>query len=162
MLFGIGCVRTPSGGWSKPRNASQWLTVSSAISYSNTPLLHHSNSGALIFGAIHGKSWQVGRELQLSGGEITILKGIGLTGTAVAGKFLLDRMEEVEAGEFIDTLDGLLAMGYILASKVNIRTLEDVEKASFRVNPSYAHDLKDALDPNRRREQEKQRRRRRG
>ena len=101
------------------------------------------------------------REIQLSGGEITILKAIGLTGTAMAGKFLLDRMEEVEVGEFIDTLDGLLAMGYLLASKVNIRTLEDVERASFRVNPSYAHDLKNALDPNRRREAAKQRRRRR-
>jgi hypothetical protein len=103
----------------------------------------------------------VAREIQLSGGEITILKAIGLTGTAVAGKFLLDRMEEVEAGEFIDTLEGLLAMGYLLATKVNIRTLEDVERASFRVNPSYAHDLKDALDPNRRREADRQRRRRR-
>jgi hypothetical protein len=103
----------------------------------------------------------VAREIQLSGGEVTILKAIGLTGTAMAGKFLLDRMEEVEAGEFIDTLEGLLAMGYLLANKVNIRTLEDVERASFRVNPSYAHDLKDALDPNRRREAERQRRRRR-
>ena len=102
------------------------------------------------------------REIQLNGGEITILKAIGLTGTAMGGKFLLDRIEEVEAGEFIDTLEGLLAMGYLLATKVNIRTLEDVERASFRVNPSYAHDLKDALDPNRRREAAKQRRRRRG
>lgn len=102
------------------------------------------------------------REIQLNGGEITILKAIGLTGTAIAGKFLLDRIEELEAGEFIDTLDGLQAMGYILATKVNIRTLEDVERASFRVNPSYAHDLKDALDPSRRREGDKQRRRRRG
>ena len=80
----------------------------------------------------------------------------------MGGKFLLDRIEEVEAGEFIDTLDGLLAMGYLLATKVNIKTLEDVERTSFRVNPSYAHDLKDALDPNLRREAEKQRRRRRG
>jgi hypothetical protein len=111
---------------------------------------------------IRAKSCAVAREIQLSGGEITILKAIGLTGTAMAGKFLLDRMEEVEAGEFIDTLEGLLAMGYLLATKVNIRTLEDVERASFRVNPSYAHELKDALDPSRRREQDKQRRRRRG
>jgi len=56
----------------------------------------------------------------------------------------------------------LLAMGYLLATKVNIKTLEDVERTSFRVNPSYAHDLKDALDPSRRREAQKQRRRRRG
>ena len=101
------------------------------------------------------------REIHLSGGEITILKAIGLTGTGMAGRFLLDRVEELEAGELIDTLDGLQAMGYILATKVNIRTLEDVGRASFRVNPSYAHDLKDALDPNRRREADKQRRRRR-
>ena len=79
----------------------------------------------------------------------------------MGGKFLLDRIEEVEAGEFIDTLDGLLAMGYLLATKVNIKTLEDVERTSFRVNPSYVHDLKDALDPSRRREATKQRRRRR-
>ena len=79
----------------------------------------------------------------------------------MGGKFLLDRIEEVEAGEFIDTLDGLMAMGYLLATKVNIKTLEDVERTSFRVNPSYAHDLKDALDPSRRREAGKQRRRRR-
>jgi hypothetical protein len=103
----------------------------------------------------------VGHEIQLNGGEITILKAIGLTGGAMGGKFLLDRMEEVEVGEFIDTIGGLVAMGYLLATKVNIRTLEDVERASFRVNPSYVHDLKDALDPSRRREATKQRRRRR-
>ena len=104
----------------------------------------------------------MGHEIQLNGGEIAILKAIGLSGSAMGGKFLLDRIEEVEAGEFIDTLGGLVAMGYLLATKVNIRTLEDVEHASFRVNPSYAHDLKDALDPARRRAAEKQRRRRRG
>jgi hypothetical protein len=103
----------------------------------------------------------VGHQIQLSGGEITILKAIGLSGSTMGGKFLLDRIEEVEAGEFIDTLRGLMAMGYLLANKVNVRTLEDVERTSFRVNPSYAHDLKDALDPHRRREVEKQRRRRR-
>lgn len=104
----------------------------------------------------------MGHQIQLSGGEITILKAIGLSGSATAGKFLLDRIEEVEAGEFIDTLRGLMAMGYLLANKVNVRTLEDVERTSFRVNPSYVHDLKDALDPSRRREADKHRRRRRG
>jgi hypothetical protein len=104
----------------------------------------------------------VGHEIHLTGGEITILKAIGLTGSAMGGKFLLDRIDEVEAGEFLDTLEGLLAMGYLLATKVNIRTLEDVERASFRVNPSYAHDLKDAMHPHRKRDEERQRRRRRG
>lgn len=104
----------------------------------------------------------MGHEIHLSGGEITILKAIGLTGASLSGKFLLDRIEEAEAGEFLDTLEGLLAMGYLLATKVNIRSLQDVERASFRVNPSYAHDLKDALNPHRKRDEERQRRRRRG
>lgn len=104
----------------------------------------------------------MGHEIHLSGGEITILKAIGLTGASLGGKFLLDRIEEAEAGEFLDTLEGLLAMGYLLATKVNIRSLQDVERASFRVNPSYAHDLKDALNPHRKRDEERQRRRRRG
>jgi len=39
--------------------------------------------------------------------------------------------------------------------------MEDVERAVFRVNASYARDLKDAIQPGRRRERE-QRRRRRG
>jgi len=39
--------------------------------------------------------------------------------------------------------------------------MEDVERAVFRVNASYARDLRDALHPGRRRE-EKGRRRRRG
>jgi len=116
---------------------------------------------SLIICRIRAKNCGVRREIQLSGGEITILKAIGLSGTPVAGKFLIDRIEEVEAGELIDTVGGLVAMGYLLATKVNIRTLQDVERTSFRVNPSYAHDLKDALDPYRRREQEKHRRRRR-
>jgi len=136
-------------------------------SFFNLPAPHLSNSVAavgrsLIICWIRAKNCAVGREIQLSGGEITILKAIGLTNTAMGGKCLVDRIEEVEAGEFIDTLRGLMAMGYLLSTKVSIRTLQDVERASFRVNPSYAHDLKDALDPYRRREQEKHRRRRRG
>ena len=71
----------------------------------------------LIICRIRAKSCGVGREIQLSGGEITILKAIGLSGTTVPGKFLIDKIEEVEAGEFIDTLGGLLAMGYLLATK---------------------------------------------
>jgi hypothetical protein len=148
------------------RGAACWSNeVGSApnhFHYSAIPIPLLPSDRSLIICRIRAKNCGVGREIQLSGGEITILKAIGLTGTAMGGKFLLDRIEEVEAGEFLDTLEGLVAMGYLLATKVNIRTLEDVERASFRVNPSYAHDLKDALDPYRRREQEKHRRRRRG
>jgi len=101
------------------------------------------------------------REINLSGGEITLLKTLGLSGTPTYGKLLVQQIGEMEQAEFVDDLVGLIELGYVLADKVNIRTMEDVERAVFRVNASYARDLKDAIQPGRRREHE-QRRRRRG
>jgi hypothetical protein len=101
------------------------------------------------------------REINLSGGEITLLKTLGLSGTPFYGKLLVDHVSEMGEAEFIDDLVGLMELGYVLADKVNIRTMEDVERAVFRVNASYARDLKDAIRPGQRRDRE-QRRRRRG
>ena len=102
------------------------------------------------------------REIKLDGGEITVLKTLGLSGSQMYGKLLIDHLKEMETAEFIDTLNGLISLGYVLSNKVNLRMREDVERAFFRVNPGYAHDLRDALNPGRKREQEKPRRRRRG
>jgi hypothetical protein len=44
---------------------------------------------------------------------------------------------------------------------VNISTMEDAENAYFRVNSAYARDLRDAINPGRRREDKTRRRRRR-
>ena len=101
------------------------------------------------------------REINLSGGEITLLKTLGLSGTPAYGKLLVEQVGEVAEAEFLDELNGLIEQGYVLADKVNVRTMEDVERAVFRVNASYARDLKEAIQPGRRRERE-QRRRRRG
>ncbi len=101
------------------------------------------------------------REIKLSGGEITILKAIGLGGMPTAGKQLLERVGEMHEGEFLDDLGGLIMTGYVLADKVNLFKMEDVERASLRVNASYARDLKEAVSPGRRRDDERQRRRRR-
>ena len=101
------------------------------------------------------------REINLSGGEITLLKTLGLSGTPTYGKLLVEQVSEIGEAEFLDELSGLMEQGYVLSDKVNVRTMEDVERAVFRVNASYARDLKDALHPSHRREKE-QRRRRRG
>jgi len=101
------------------------------------------------------------REINLSGGEISLLKTLGLSGTPTYGKILVEHIGEMETAEFLDELTGLISQGYVLCDKVNVRTMEDVERAVFRVNASYARDLKDAIQPGRRRERE-QRRRRRG
>jgi hypothetical protein len=100
------------------------------------------------------------REINLSGGEITLLKTMGLTGAPTYGKLLIEHVGEMEQAEFLDELNGLVSLGYVLCDKVTIRNMEDVERAVFRVNASYARDLKDAVHPGRRREREPRRRRR--
>ena len=106
------------------------------------------------------------RELTLDGGEITLLKRIGLSGGQIYGRLLVDDLEAEEIPIFLETLTGLIEQGYVLSNKVNIRLKEDVEKAFFRVNPAFSVALRDATNPARRRERERaqertQRRRRR-
>jgi hypothetical protein len=102
------------------------------------------------------------REIKLDGGEISILKTLGLSGVQVPGKVLIERSHEMETAELLDTLNGLISMDYVQANKFNLRTLEDIEKTSFRVNSAYAHELRDAVHPSRHRDQERTRRKRRG
>lgn len=101
------------------------------------------------------------REIILDGGEISLLKKIGLSGAQVYGKMLVDRVEGMETQEFLDTLVGLIDQGFILTNKVNIRLIEDVERAFFRVNAAYAKDLRDAVNPGRKRDRERAQRQRR-
>src|SRR3954467_2537170 len=103
----------------------------------------------------------MGREIKLDGGEISVLKKIGLSGSPLFGKLLVDRIDDMETGEFLDTLMGLIDLNYVMSNKVNIRLMADVEKAFFRVNPAFTHDLQDAVNPSRKRERERQERLRR-
>jgi hypothetical protein len=100
-------------------------------------------------------------EIRLNGGEIMLLKKIGLSGAPLFGKLLVDRIEEMETGEFLDTLCGLIDLGYVISNKVNIRLMADVEKAFFRVNPAHSKDLQEAVHPAKKRERERQERLRR-
>lgn len=100
-------------------------------------------------------------EIKLSGGEITMLKALGLSGSPLYGKLFIDRMKEMGSSEFLDTLSGLMATGYVLSNKVNVVKLEEAERASFRVDSAYAKDLRDAMRPGGRKGAERERRRRR-
>jgi hypothetical protein len=100
-------------------------------------------------------------EIKLNGGEITILKTLGLSGATMAGSQLVDRTEEMEGAEFLDTLTGLIALDYIVASRVNIRTMESVKAASFRVNATLSRELREAVYPSRQGKPDTGRRRRR-
>ena len=99
------------------------------------------------------------RELTLDGGEITLLKRIGLSGGAIYGRLLVDELEKEEIPPFLETLTGLLEQDYVLTNRVNVRVIEDVQQAFFRVNPAFAIALRDAVRPSRRRELERERER---
>ncbi len=118
------------------------------------PRVEHLDSGTFRI-----ESLFMPREIKLNGGEITLLKSIGLGGTQVYGKLLLERIDDMVPAEFLETLDDLLSVGYVLSSKVNVRKIEDVERAFFRVNPAYSRDLKDAINPGKKREREQRGRR---
>ena len=86
-------------------------------------------------------------EINLDGGEITIIKALGMGGSEVTGEDLLVRVPELESAQIIDTLKGLVMMGYVSADSDSFHSLEELEKIHFRVNSGYAKDLKEALDP---------------
>ena len=104
----------------------------------------------------------MGREINLSGGEITVLKTIGLSGTQIYGALLFDKVEDLGEVEFLEILHDLLAMDYVMASKANVRTLDDAKTSFFRVSPTNARDLRHAISPSRDREKARERRQRRG
>lgn len=101
-------------------------------------------------------------DITLNGGEITILKTLGLSGGLVAGKQLIEKMDSMEGAELLDAMMGLMNEGYVLANKVNVRTIDALETASFRVNPTFSKELRGAVYPSRRAKPDTGRRQRRG
>jgi hypothetical protein len=100
-------------------------------------------------------------EIHLSGGEVTFLKALGVSGAPMFGRLLLSRLGEVDENELIETIESLVDMDYVVSSKVNVQSIADVERSMFRVNSTYADELRDALHPHRRRREQRGRRERR-
>ena len=100
-------------------------------------------------------------EIHLDGGEVTVLKAIGLGGTIVNGETLLERVHGLEEAEIMDTLRGLIMLGYLMSDKRSLYDLKDVTIANFHVNSGYARELKEALDPRSRKKPRRSRRVRR-
>jgi hypothetical protein len=73
---------------------------------------------------------------------------------------MAERMNEMEAAEFLDTLDGLLTMDYVLSDRVTVRTMDEVKGANFRASPAHARELRDAVYPSRAKAEPRRRRRR--
>jgi hypothetical protein len=100
-------------------------------------------------------------EIHLDGGEISVLKAIGFSGTPLAGEQLIEKVKDFAEAELLDTLDGLIMMGYLLSDKQSLHCMEDIEHSNFRINSGYSKDLRDAIDPRRRQPEKPSRRVRR-
>ena len=85
--------------------------------------------------------------INLDGGEISVLKALGLTGTEITGDQLMTRVPDQPAAELIDTIQGLVMMGYVVSDTAAFKKLDDLKNARLHVNSGYARELKEALDP---------------
>ena len=85
--------------------------------------------------------------LNLDGGEISIIKAIGLSGGEITGEQLASRIPDMGTAELLDSLKGLIMMGYVNCDTTALRKEAEFHHARFHVNSGYARELKDAMDP---------------
>jgi hypothetical protein len=88
------------------------------------------------------------REINLDGGEISIIKALGLSSAEMMGEDLISKVSvDLAPAEVIDTIKGLIDQGYVDADKSGFYSVDDLKPIYFRINSGYAKDLRDALDP---------------
>ena len=80
-----------------------------------------------------------GRELNLDGGEVSIIKALGLSSTEMTGEDLMDRVSsDMLPVEIIDCLKGLISQGYVDSDKSSFYSIDEFKVVSFRVNSGYS------------------------
>ena len=87
------------------------------------------------------------RELHLDGSEITILKALGVGSAEQSGEDLMKKIPNMDVATLSSTLRDLMLVGYINADKNSFYQDEEFKATNFQVNPGYAKDLRDALEP---------------
>lgn len=84
--------------------------------------------------------------INLDGGEISVIRALGFGGAPMLGADLKSRVGSLGEAELFEILQTLGALGYI-SSSPELSGMGEVDKTQFYVNPGYARDLKEALDP---------------
>jgi hypothetical protein len=84
-------------------------------------------------------------DIQLSGGEVSMIKALGFTGTAISGEVLMGRMGEISEPDFMNLLRGLILQGLVEGDKEYFHKIDEVRESHYHVNPQYARDLRDAV-----------------
>ena len=84
--------------------------------------------------------------INLDGAEVSIVKTLGFGGAPMMGSDLKTRVAGIGKAELFEILQGLINCGYVSCNR-DLSTVEDIDRAALFVNPGYAKDLKEAIDP---------------
>lgn len=87
------------------------------------------------------------RDLNLDGGEVSVIKAIGLSGSDVSGEELIKRCPELIPAELMETVKGLMMLGYVVADPGTFHDIEELKRVTLHVNSGYSKDLREALNP---------------
>ena len=89
-----------------------------------------------------------GREINLDGGEISVIKALGVGSGEMNGEDLMARLSgDLVPAELMDTIKGLMMMGYVEADKSSFYNTDEFRNIHFRVNSGYGKDLREAMSP---------------
>lgn len=88
-----------------------------------------------------------GSNINLDGSETTVIKGIGLMGSEVDGATLFKNCKGMDTYDFLDTLRGLVDVGLVDSDATTFYSMKEIEDHTFRVNPGYMKEIREALDP---------------
>ncbi len=88
-----------------------------------------------------------------------MLRAIGLNGAGIDGETLLARLSFMSDLDLVDTLRGLVLVGYVVADRDRFQTTEEIKALNFAVNSAYSRDLREIIS-GRKKDRERRRRRR--
>lgn len=85
-------------------------------------------------------------KINLDGGEISIIRALGFSGTQMLGRDLKGRAGGMSDGDLADCLSTLISLGYV-TSTPDLDAGEEIDKVAFAVNSGYAKALREAIEP---------------
>jgi hypothetical protein len=88
------------------------------------------------------------KEINLDGTETSIIKALGFGSGEMSGATLASLASELGSAELIDTVKGLISVGYVSCDR-SFQDEEEFKVVNFHINSGYARELKEALNPGR-------------
>ncbi len=85
--------------------------------------------------------------INLDGSETTVINGLGLMGSDMDGAALFEQCKGMDEMEFVDTLKGLIDVGYVDADSSSFYSVAEIRSMKFKINPPYLKAIREAIDP---------------